>query len=245
MIVDSWRVVAGAAAIAGIVYAMGAVAGRPRRVRPATTKDPYVLAYISGGENRMVYAALAQLHASRTLDVTDDALIRVVAPLPRTAATVEREVYAAIAGEPVTRARLLAAARITIPSVRVRMPRRTALVPGLIMAVLALAFWVLTAQRLNGAGWHDGMGIVMGLLAILASLSAPRFFRLTPTKGDPLSVARSHRTGPVPDEPALSVALYGASAIWALDREFAWRADIPTPSEGEEEWSTDDSLDFD
>lgn len=253
MIVDSWWVVGGAAASAALVYGVGAVLAKPKLVAPATTSDPYKLAYLGGGQSRVVYAALAQLRVAGVIEATNDGLIRATAPVPHGATLTEREVYAAIADKQVTRSQLLFTTRITTPSVELPASRRSALVPGLIMAGLAVVFWVLTVQRLTAAGSNDSMGTAMSLIAIAASLSVPQFIRRIGAKGDPLALARSRHAAPTADQPALSVALHGPESIWVIDREFAWKADIPAPGRRaaagrdrgspDYEWSAGDSSD--
>ena len=197
------------------------------RGRSAGMASAYEIAYRGGGRDRMIYAALAQLRAMGLIEATDDGLIRATAPLPHGAGAVERAVHAAIADRHVTRDQLFSAAEITAPFARARF--RIGLIVGLIMTGVALGFGVLALRRLADLGWHEPVGIAMAVVAALAALPVPWLLRRRRTQLDPAPPGGSGRARTTTDQPALSVALYGPGVMWAIDREFAWRADIPPP----------------
>ncbi|ADP80274.1 TIGR04222 domain-containing membrane protein [Pseudofrankia inefficax] len=212
------------------------------------------LAYLSGGLRRAVDVAVISL-SERGLLAREGRIggaMRVVgAPPPGTVSAFEWAVGDAVARTGRARSGLLAAQLAGHPTVEAMRERLLALgalatrerartarrVAWLYVALLALGI----ARLVAGASRHRPVGfLTLEMLAsvVLAAVAAASVRYPAPSQRGQLLLSQARaasaglRSGGLPGQRALAVALFGPPALWAADQELARHLGFSSPSSG-------------
>jgi uncharacterized protein (TIGR04222 family) len=250
--IPAGAVIGGYVGLMGVLHVVFAVA-RHRRFRgpgpDAPLPQPYELAYLAGGRDRAVQAGLAALRAQEAIDVSADGLLQLTAERPPSSDVVPSALLTELAheGRP---AWLASTAGVVdaIAKVEAALRRdgwavgssRTALLrPGVALQI-AMFFlgWVLIFYREAVYGPDDPAAGALPLLALGALMSAAVLADVPTMAASARATLRRARNArrdlaglrawpAQPRDAALAVALFGPGVFWSVDREFAWRADMP------------------
>lgn len=222
-----------------------AATGRRRGDRPSVdlTAQPYDIAYLNGGADLAVFAALSSMRVAQTIATAGRGTVVAAGTLPAGADDLERAVHQT-ASSPVarTRLRLHTPMRDALDRIERRLvddgllldadERRAVRTSGAwMLAVAALGLLRLIAGIANGkpVGFLVAAFLGVTVVGLVLTLRVPR---RTPLGDDTVSMlrARHHRLSPAnrPDwitygaaGAALGVGVYGMSALWASDPAFA------------------------
>jgi uncharacterized protein (TIGR04222 family) len=255
--IPAGAVVGGYVAVMVALHLVFALARRRRFRGPgsdAPLPQPYGLAYLAGGQDRVVQAGLAALGAEGAIDVSGDGLLQLTDQRPPDTDEVPLALLVELAHEGrCAKLATTAAAGRAISKVQavlrrdgwvVDYPRPPLLRPGVALQIGMLFIgWVLVFYRAAVGGPSDPAAAALAQLALGALVSSafladvPKMAAATRVMLGRVRAARRDLAGPrawpaQPRDAALAVALFGPGVFWAVDPEFAWRADIPRAAPG-------------
>jgi uncharacterized protein (TIGR04222 family) len=245
-------VVGGYVGLLVVLHLVFALARHRRFRRPgpdAPLPQPYELAYLAGGQDRALQAGLAALRAQGAIDVSADGLLQPTGERAPSTDGVPLALLTELAheGRPAKLASTPATGR-AISTVQAALRRDGWVVdyatPALLRPGVALQLamfflaWVLIFYCVATYGASDPAAGTLALLAIGALMSAAALADVPTMAASARAVLGRARRGrgdlarlrawpAQPRDAALAVALFGPGVFWSVDREFAWRADIP------------------